>query len=241
MKKSVFNESTKNRAALMFSSEDARNRSINSPLGFVGLDTLRSTIPQQSASEQLIAPETMSFQDASRTATNMAKYNAMSNVTDPSKAYTGLKSTGFEDTKAGDYNRYGRQAVFSNISDTSGKIGVFGGVPVEGFTGFDYKAKDNTLRFIKPASFYADSLRKQTQIASANPYTTGYNPGSSVMGGVAGINRAMTLSGLDPNAIANRYDAIGNSGKDRFSGLNPNGVFTTDSLFGTQDYNAFNY
>ena len=104
-----------------------------------------------------------------------------------------------------------------------------------------HKGIDNTLRFKKPTSFYADSLRKQTQIASASPYTTGYNPGSSVMGGAAGINRAMTLSGLDPNAIASRYDAIGDSGASRWAGLDPNSVQTTNSLYGTSDYNAFNY
>lgn len=231
MKKSVFNESTKNRAALMFSSEDARNRSINSPLGFVSLDMLR-------AAEETRTPQPQQLD----TTVQLNQQSSVPNVREKAKLHSGsLSGETHANTKAGEFDKYGMYKRYT-LQDISNQIGTFGGSPVEGFKEFNYNRKPREASFRKfKGQSYADSLRSQAKIASASPYTTGYNPGSSVMGGVAGINRAMTLSGLDPNAIANRYDAIGSSGADRWAGLDPNSVQTTNTLYGTSDYNAFNY
>lgn len=231
MKKSVFNESTKNRAALMFSSEDARNRSINSPLGFVSLDMLR-------AAEETRTPQPQQLD----TTVQLNQQSSVPNVRETAKLHSGsLSGETHANTKAGEFDKYGMYKRYT-LQDISNQIGTFGGSPVEGFKEFNYNRKPREASFRKfKGQSYADSLRSQAQIASASPYTTGYNPGSSVMGGVAGINRAMTLSGLDPNAIASRYDAIGSSGADRWAGLDPNSVQSTSTLYGTSDYNAFNY
>lgn len=231
MKKSVFNESTKNRAALMFSSEDARNRSINSPLGFVSLDMLR-------AAEETRTPQPQQLD----TTVQLNQQSSVPNVRETAKLHSGsLSGETHANTKAGEFDKYGMYKRYT-LQDISNQVGTFGGSPVEGFKEFNYNRKPREASFRKfKGQSYADSLRSQAQIASASPYTTGYNPGSSVMGGVAGINRAMTLSGLDPNAIASRYDAIGSSGADRWAGLDPNSVQTTNTLYGTSDYNAFNY
>lgn len=231
MKKSVFNESTKNRAALMFSSEDARNRSINSPLGFVSLDMLR-------AAEEIRTPQPQQLD----TTAQLNQQSSVPNVRETAKLHSGsLSGETHANTKAGEFDKYGMYKKYT-LQDISNQIGTFGGSPVEGFKEFNYNRKPREASFRKfKGQSYADSLRSQAQIASASPYTTGYNPGSNVMGGVAGINRAMTLSGLDPNAIASRYDAIGSSGADRWAGLDPNSVQTTSTLYGTSDYNAFNY
>jgi len=231
MKKSVFNESTKNRAALMFSSEDARNRSINSPLGFVSLDMLR-------AAEETRTPQPQQLDTTAQPNSPIS----VSNEKEKAKLHGGsLSGETHANTKAGEFDKYGMYKRYT-LQDISNQIGTFGGSPVEGFKEFNYNRKPREASFRKfKGQSYADSLRSQAQVASASAYTTGYNPGSSVMGGVAGINRAMTLSGLDPNAIASRYDAIGSSGADRWAGLDPNSVQTTNTLYGTSDYNAFNY
>lgn len=240
MKKSVFNESTKNRAALMFSSEDARNRSINSPLGFVSLDMLRAAEETRTPQPQQL--DTTAQPNSSMTSTLFNQANSVSNERETAKLHSGsLSGETHANTKAGEFDKYGMYKRYT-LQDISNQIGTFGGSPVEGFKEFNYNRKPREASFRKfKGQSYADSLRSQAKIASASPYTTGYNPGSSVMGGVAGINRAMTLSGLDPNAIASRYDAIGSSGADRWAGLDPNSVQTTNTLYGTSDYNAFNY
>ena len=86
---------------------------------------------------------------------------------------------------------------------------------------------------------YSDTLRRQGTVASSN--STGYDPTRSVMGGTAYIDRVASLHGLDMNKINSRYDAIGESGMDRWNGLDPNSVQTVNTLYGTSDYNAFNY
>lgn len=228
MKKSVFNESTKNRAALMFSSEDARNRSINSPLGFVSLNTLQ-------AAEQARTPARIPVRDT-------IENKDMTTYTDAGvKKFTGSNLSGQTqaNTKAGEFDKYGRYRTYQ-LQDLNNQIGTFGGSPVEGFKYFDRTPKIHEMAFRKQkGESYSDTLRRQSSIA--NSYSTGYNPNRSVMGGQNYINRVMSRHGLDPNAIAARRDSIGDSGMDRWVGLDPNSVQTTNTLYGTSDYNAFNY
>ena len=229
MKKSVFNESTKNRAALMFSSEDARNRSINSPLGFVSLNTLQ-------AAEQARTPARIPVRDT-------IENKGMTTYTDAGvKKFTGSNSSGQTqaNTKAGEFDKYGRYRTYQ-LQDLNNQIGTFGGSPVEGFKYFDRTPKIYEMAFRKQkGESYSDTLRRQTRVASSN--STGYDAAQGrVLGGRAYIDRIASLHGLDMNKINSRYDAIGESGMDRWAGLDPNSVQTTNTLYGTSDYNAFNY
>ncbi len=240
MKKPVFNEKTKQRATLMFSSEDARNRSINSPLGFVSLDMLKAA--EQTRTPQPTQLDTAGKTDYSSTSTLFNQANSMSNVEKGAKLHgESLSGKIHSQTKAGDFDKYGMYKRYK-LQDLTNQIGTFGGSPVEGFKEFNYKPKAREATFRRSqGESYADSLRKQTNVASSSAYQTGYNPASNVMGGRAGLDRAMRLDGLDPDLIASRYDAIGDSGAGRWAGLDPNSVQTTNSLYGTSDYNAFNY
>lgn len=229
MKKSVFNESTKNRAALMFSSEDARNRSINSPLGFVSLNTLQ-------AAEQARTPARIPVRDT-------IENKDMTTYTDAGvKKFTGSNLSGQTqaNTKAGEFDKYGRYRTYQ-LQDLNNQIGTFGGSPVEGFKYFDRTPKIYEMAFRKQkGESYSDTLRRQTRVASSN--STGYDAAQGrVLGGRAYIDRIASLHGLDMNKINSRYDAIGESGMDRWAGLDPNSVQTTNTLYGTSDYNAFNY
>ena len=229
MKKSVFNESTKNRAALMFSSEDARNRSINSPLGFVSLNTLQ-------AAEQARTPARIPVRDT-------IENKDMTTYTDAGvKKFTGSNLSGQTqaNTKAGEFDKYGRYRTYQ-LQDLNNQIGTFGGSPVEGFKYFDRTPKIYEMAFRKQkGESYSDTLRRQTRVASSN--STGYDAAQGrVLGGRAYIDRIASLHGLDMNKINSRFDAIGESGMDRWAGLDPNSVQTTNTLYGTSDYNAFNY
>lgn len=229
MKKSVFNESTKNRAALMFSSEDARNRSINSPLGFVSLNTLQ-------AAEQARTPARIPVRDT-------IENKDMTTYTDAGvKKFTDSNLSGQTqaNTKAGEFDKYGRYRTYQ-LQDLNNQIGTFGGSPVEGFKYFDRTPKIYEMAFRKQkGESYSDTLRRQTRVASSN--STGYDAAQGrVLGGRAYIDRIASLHGLDMNKINSRYDAIGESGMDRWAGLDPNSVQTTNTLYGTSDYNAFNY
>ena len=213
----------------MFSSEDARNRSINSPLGFVSLNTLQ-------AAEQARTPARIPVRDT-------IENKDMTTYTDAGvKKFTGSNLSGQTqaNTKAGEFDKYGRYRTYQ-LQDLNNQIGTFGGSPVEGFKYFDRTPKIYEMAFRKQkGESYSDTLRRQTRVASSN--STGYDAAQGrVLGGRAYIDRIASLHGLDMNKINSRYDAIGESGMDRWAGLDPNSVQTTNTLYGTSDYNAFNY
>ena len=229
MKKSVFNESTKNRAGLMFSSEDARNRSINSPLGFVSLDMMQ-------ASEQARTPARTPVKDTIENK-GMTTYTdaGVSKFTD-----SNLSGQTQANTKAGEFDKYGTYRTYQ-LQDLNNQIGTFGGSPVEGFKYFDRTPKIQEMAFKKQkGESYSDTLRRQTNVASSN--STGYDAAQGrVTGGRAYIDRIASLQGVDMNKINSRFDAIGESSMDRWAGLDPNSAQTVNTLYGTSDYNAFNY
>ena len=115
----------------MFSSEDARNRSINSPLGFVNLNMLQAV-------DQARTPARIPVRDT-------IENKGMTTYTDAGiSKFAANNSSGQTqaNTKAGEFDKYGTYRTYQ-LQDLNNQIGTFGGSPVEGFKYFDRTPKNS--------------------------------------------------------------------------------------------------
>lgn len=231
MKKGNFKPSALQKAEKIFSSEDSRNRSVNSPLGFVSLDMLRN-YNSQGVDEQIDTYQTMGLRTSLDNEVNRkARERQMGRLR--TTAYTGLGDTNFSNTKAGDFNKYGKQQLYTKASDLNGGIGVFGGMAVEGFNPFNRFEKPDEISFRQGQTNYRDSLRAQTTMGQADP-----GAGRRPYGNKFATDRNKRLSGMTERSIFrsnNMFDGMGFS-EDRWRGLS--GPQTLNTLHGVNRFDG---